>query len=324
MNPLGIGLRLVDETREHGSRPPRPAAVRTCRPSKTSSGSSTCIAPICRASSSSASPRSTTSCISSRTAAWPSSTTRCASDACRTCLNKPRLQREFERVVVADVPQQIEKQVHDVIDWMVASELRQWQAVNEHVAQAALGARRPRRRRHRRRSGFQYDRARLINTVGRAAQTVVQTYDKEREASAMADSMRERRGRRRAGAGRRSLAGRAGHGAGHDHGRRRDRHHRGRFARRARDVRDPVEARASQSAICGSASHEMRETLMTDLRAQFEREVERSVRGVLDAVAPYTRFVQRRARQADRAGAELAEIGAALGRIRAEIGRVAA
>ena len=34
---------------------------------------------------------------------------------------------------MADSPQQIEKQVHDVIDWMVASELRQWQAITEHV-----------------------------------------------------------------------------------------------------------------------------------------------------------------------------------------------
>ena len=52
--------------------------------------------------------------------------------------------------MVADVPQQIEKQVHDVIDWMVASELRQWQAVNEHVNQPPRGARGSRGRRHRR------------------------------------------------------------------------------------------------------------------------------------------------------------------------------
>ena len=40
------------------------------------------------------------------------------------------------------------------------------------------------------RARFQYDRARLINTVGKAAHNAVQTYDKEREASAMADGVR--------------------------------------------------------------------------------------------------------------------------------------
>ena len=31
---------------------------------------------------------------------------------------------------------------------------------------------------------------------------------------------------------------------------------------------------------------------MTNLRAQFDREVDRSARGVVDAIAPYTRFVR--------------------------------
>ena len=66
-------------------------------------------------------------------------------------LNKARIQREFERTVVGETPQLIEKQVHDVIDWMVASELRQWQAVTEHVNRRAPRARGPRRRRRGRR-----------------------------------------------------------------------------------------------------------------------------------------------------------------------------
>ncbi|MBA3271910.1 MAG: dynamin family protein, partial [Acidobacteria bacterium] len=90
-------------------------------------------------------------------------------------MNKSRIQREFERQVVADVPKQIEQQVQDVIDWMVASELRQWQVVTEHVSRRAHA--------HEGRmvggeaSGFQYDRQKLINTVGRAANNAVESYD---------------------------------------------------------------------------------------------------------------------------------------------------
>jgi hypothetical protein len=68
---------------------------------------------------------------------------------------------------------------------------------------------------------------------------------------------------------------------------------------------------------------EVREKLMTDLRAVFEREVDRSVRGVLDAVAPYTRFVRAENEKLSGLETALAEIAAALARIRAEIERAA-
>jgi hypothetical protein len=37
---------------------------------------------------------------------------------------------------------------------------------------------------------------------------------------------------------------------------------------------------------------EMRETLITSLRAQFEREIQRSLRNIEEAIAPYSRFVR--------------------------------
>ncbi|HYU77966.1 MAG TPA: dynamin family protein [Vicinamibacterales bacterium] len=237
-------------------------------------------------------------------------------------LNKARLQREFERTVVADVPQQIEKQVHDVIDWMVSSELRQWQAVNEHVNR--------RRAAHKDRvvggtdaQGFQYDRARLINTVGRAAQQAVQTYDKEQEASAMADGVRAAvAGAALAQAGAISLGTLVTLLA----------------TTTAADVTGIIAAgtvavlglfvipskRAKAKADLRERIAEMRDKLMTDLRGQFEREVDRSVHGVLDAVAPYTRFVRAEHEKLTGLDKELAEIDAALARIRTEIDRAAA
>jgi hypothetical protein len=236
-------------------------------------------------------------------------------------LNKARLQREFERTVV-DVPQQIDKQVHDVIDWMVSSELRQWQAVSDHVAR--------RRAAHEGRvvggtdaNGFVYDRARLINTVGRAAQNAVETYDKEREASAMADGVRAAvAGAALAQAGAVSLGTLVTVLA----------------TTTAADVTGIIAAgaiavlgmfvipskRAQAKNDLRERIAEMRGTLMKDLRTQFEREVDRSVQGVLGAVAPYTRFVRAEHEKLTSLDKELAEIQGALGTIRSEVDRVAA
>jgi hypothetical protein len=236
-------------------------------------------------------------------------------------LNKARLQREFERQVVGDVPQQIDKQVQDVIDWMVSSELRQWQAVTEHVNR--------RRKAHENRvvgpenSAFQYDRQRLINTVGKAAQTAVQTYDKEREASAMADGVRAAvAGAALAQAGAISLGTIVTLLA----------------STTAADVTGIIAAgsiavlglfvipskRAQAKAQLRERIAEMREKLMADLRSVFEREVDRSVHGVMEAVAPYTRFVRAEYDKLTALEKEVAEISAALARIRIEIDRAAA
>ena len=94
-------------------------------------------------------------------------------------LSKTRVQQEFERQVVADAPQRIEGKVTDLIDWMVEFDLRQWQAVTEHLS--------GRRREHKDRimgdvgpGSFQYDRERLIEAVAREARRVVEGYDKSR------------------------------------------------------------------------------------------------------------------------------------------------
>jgi len=101
-------------------------------------------------------------------------------------VNRDHLQQEFEHRVVDDVPQQIERKVSELIDWLVDADLKQWQAVTEHLAE--------RRREHRSRivgdvgdSAFHYDRERLIEAIGREAMRVVDTYDKTHEASEMAD-----------------------------------------------------------------------------------------------------------------------------------------
>jgi hypothetical protein len=100
-------------------------------------------------------------------------------------LKKDRIQREFKTQVVSEVPEKIERKVSELIDWLVDSDLRQWQAVTDHIAD--------RRRKYKDRiigsfgfGSFNYDRERLIDSIGREAKKVVDSYDKNREAQEIA------------------------------------------------------------------------------------------------------------------------------------------
>ncbi len=232
--------------------------------------------------------------------------------------NKARVQSEFEREVVADVPRQIERQVDDLIDWLVASELRQWQAVSDHVNRRA--------RTHEGRliggeaSGFQYDRQKLIDTVGRAASRAVDSYDREREAAAMAEGVRTAV----AGAAL-AQAGAIGLGA----------IVTALATTTAVDVTGIVAAgtiavvglfvipskRRQAKSQLRARIERMRAELMGGLRSQFQREVERSVRAVTDEIAPYTRFVRAETEKLTTIDRELTEIVGRLTQIRSEIDR---
>src|SRR6185369_7633397 len=104
-------------------------------------------------------------------------------------LNRARVQKEFEDKVVADAPAQIDRRVSELIDWLVDQDFRQWQAVTQTLSE--------RHREHASRvlgapevGSFHHDRSRLMDSVGRQAQRVVETYDKRREGEAIADQAR--------------------------------------------------------------------------------------------------------------------------------------
>jgi small GTP-binding protein len=103
-------------------------------------------------------------------------------------LNRPRVQHEFEARVVGDTAVQIDRHVSELIDWLVQQDLRQWQALSASLA--------VRQREHRDRilggdiGTFDVDRTRLLESVGREAQRVVDTYDRRRESTAIADGAR--------------------------------------------------------------------------------------------------------------------------------------
>ncbi len=94
---------------------------------------------------------------------------------------------DFERQVVADTPQRIEAKVESMIDWLVSSDLRQWQGVVGHVSRRQAA--------HAGRvvggvgSAFEADRAGLLERVRGAARQGLARYDRAAEARRVADQV---------------------------------------------------------------------------------------------------------------------------------------
>jgi small GTP-binding protein len=237
-------------------------------------------------------------------------------------LNRSRVQQGFEQQVVADAPQQIERKVGELVDWLVDADLRQWQAVTAHLAD--------RRRQYRDRivgdemSGrFHYDRGRLIDSVGREAQGVVGSYDRRREAQELADGARNAvAAAAAAGAGAVGLGTIVTMAA----------------TTAAADVTGVI--MTSVLAAIGffilpakrqRAKEDMRRKvaavrarLSDALRVQFTREISRSVDRIREGVAPYSRFVRAEGDKLRVMEYELGEIANTLAALRSEIDRQAA
>ncbi len=232
--------------------------------------------------------------------------------------NKKRLQEEFKTQVIGDVPQQIEAKVEKLIDWLVESDLRQWQAVHEHLAQ------------HREKykgqmleapSGFRYDRDRLVETVGRRAQEVVSSYDKEKEAQALAE------GTQAAVAAAAALeVGAIGLGAV--------------ITAIATTLTADITgiAAASFVAVLGlfviparrkQATAEMhrkvnqlRRSLSTTLRQQFEDTIQANLDQIYEALAPYARYVRAEYKRASELRETLESLLAQMEQLKAQIDRL--
>ncbi|HLF74757.1 MAG TPA: dynamin family protein [Anaerolineales bacterium] len=95
-----------------------------------------------------------------------------------------KVRAEFEKKVLADVPQQIQDQVQRLIDWLVQRDLQEWQRVMtyvqrrralhmDHIVGEGIEPREIRRRE-------------LIDTMGKTVQRIIDTYDRDREARELA------------------------------------------------------------------------------------------------------------------------------------------
>ncbi len=99
-------------------------------------------------------------------------------------VNSERLRGEFERRVLADSSRAVERHVDELIDWLIERDHRQWQAVMEFIERRSL--------QHtdqmvgQVRGEFDFNRQNLLKSIGRSAQEVVDSYDREAEALKLA------------------------------------------------------------------------------------------------------------------------------------------
>ncbi|NPA26514.1 MAG: GTP-binding protein [Chloroflexi bacterium] len=204
--------------------------------------------------------------------------------------NKKRIEREFQERVIQDMPQELERRVEGLIDWLVNAELRQWEALLEQVAQQQakyqgkmIGS--------ATQAPFYARREQLMSDLKRRAQEVLATYDKRREAERLAQGTQA------------AVAAAAGIGAGAV----------GLGAlvvalasTVAMDITGilaagvmftlglliiPARRRQASADLHRKVLH-LRQTLSDTLRRQFEHEIQRSVERFQEAIAPYTRFVR--------------------------------
>ena len=235
-------------------------------------------------------------------------------------LNRARVQEGFERQVIADAPQQIEKRVNDLVDWLVESDFRQWQRISRHLSD--------RRREFRERivgeqgdpeaRPFHDERRRLVDSVGTAAQRVVETYDRRREASELADGARNAvAAAAAAGAGAVGLGTLVTIAA----------------STAAADVTGIILASVIAALgffiIPAKRSHakaemrrkiaDVRARLSAALRKQFQEEIVRSGSRMQESVGPYSRFVRGEGEKLHETDARLRQLAADLQRVRERV-----
>jgi small GTP-binding protein len=235
----------------------------------------------------------------------------------RELFREEKVRRRFEREVVADTEKLIDERVDELVDWMVERNYRQWRTVVEYVE----------RRRNARydeemigevKDHFEHDRGKLLRSVGKTAQDVVGGYDRERESELLANSIQTAVARTaaiEAGAlgigavvvalattrfldatGVIAAAIIAGYGLFVLPNRRR---------KARQDFKEKTDA--------------LRRRLGEVVRRQFATELARSVEGMREAIAPYTRFVRTEHARMTRASEELAEIDHEVDALKGEI-----
>jgi hypothetical protein len=230
-----------------------------------------------------------------------------------------RVRAQFEKQVLADVPQQIEECVQRMIDWLVEKDLRQWQQVMAYLqrrqarhADQMVGA-----------GGTQLDMRRraLIESVGKTAQTIVETYDRNQEASELASHVEM-------AVAQVALieAGAVGLGA------------LVTFVITSSAIDLTGMLAAGVLAILGffvipykrqqakerfrEKMETLREKLLAALTTQFNHEAENDVTRMKEGIAPYTRFVRGELERVDKALRQLEELRQHISELRARVERI--
>ncbi len=221
-------------------------------------------------------------------------------------VNSQRIRGAFEREVVGDTPRQIEVAVNDTIDWFVDRDLRQWQAIMDYLVKRRTAEH------HDKLIGqitspFEYNRRALLESVGKAAQKAVSSYDKAAEAKALGEATQlavAQAALLEVGAvGLGTLVTLA-------------------VTSTLADVSGIMAAtvmaalgffviptkRRKAKAELQTKIAETRQRLVSGLTMQFQSEVEQTLRRMKEAMAPYTRFVRAEGDRLRQVQKDLAEL----------------
>lgn len=203
--------------------------------------------------------------------------------------NSAKVREAFDREVIADTNVQLEREINDLIDWMVEREHRQWEAVMGYLNRRADL--------HKDRvigevgGSFESNRRALLETVRRDTQRAIGSFDHQSEAAQLAESVQNALAQTalvEAGAlGLGALLIAALHTLVLDL--------TGLlFAsalaavglyvlpNRRRKARDELRAKVA----------DLQQRLHQALSAQFEQEMSRSKQAIQEAIQPYTRFIR--------------------------------
>ena len=225
-----------------------------------------------------------------------------------------KVRTQFEKQVLADVAQQIEDQVQRLIDWLVQKDLHEWQQIISY-----LQRRRAKNQDHMVGEGYgprETHRRELIDTVGKTVQTIVESYDRNQEASELAASVE-------AAVAQTALleVGAVGLGALVTIA----------VLSSALDITGILAA--SSLAILGffvipfkrkqakdrfkEKMLDLRIKLLSSLTTQFSNESENVIARLKDGIAPYTRYVHSERERIDKAGNTLVRLRQTISELRA-------
>ena len=101
-------------------------------------------------------------------------------------MNKERIKNEFNKSVVKDLSKNIDSKVSDTIEWLVDEDQKQWQIITRKINQRSTKYK-DRILNDPDTQQYQSERRKIIASINREAQRIVEQYDKEDEAAQIAE-----------------------------------------------------------------------------------------------------------------------------------------
>lgn len=101
-------------------------------------------------------------------------------------INKEKIQNEYNQLVLKGLSREINEKVENLIDWLVEQDLRQWQVITNRI-DIRIAKYQDRILENPETRQIQFERKKIIDSVRRESQRVVELFDKEEESRKIAE-----------------------------------------------------------------------------------------------------------------------------------------